>query len=510
MKTQIKILTVILITSLVTSSCQDATDIEQRGTITQDRVFENVDDLQLGLNGAYAAYSVRDAISFNAIFSDNVKQGKDSNGQNQSLYGYVLNPSSTYIAGSVNPIATVWRNRYATINFCNRVLEGYNSLTFNQDDQAKADNIAGQLIALRSLCHFDLLEYYAESYTDDSALAVPYMDFVPDDINIQPTRNTVGEIYQFINDDLDKANALIKDDNGVFYIGKDAIKAIHARVKLFHGKYAEAQSLADEVLSDHPLANPADYINLFNDTQSQSGAVWTLAKGKDESQIASLFYFNTVEFSGDPFVEVSNGLYNALQEEQNLDDGDPSTDIIDVRQSVLVKPETDLDTDGNLNGSVFVGKNSPDNVLLINKYPGSGSEPLVNDYKIFRSAEMLLIKAESQARQDNLSGAANSIKELLDNRYDQPATLPSYGTKKAALLDIFKQRRFELAYEGHRFLDIKRFRDVTNQGIVRNPVDCESYFTTECDLPKNSYKFVLPIPSGELNANSAIQQNPGY
>ena len=35
-------------------SCEDATDIFPEGNLTSDVTFETLDDLQLGLNGAYA------------------------------------------------------------------------------------------------------------------------------------------------------------------------------------------------------------------------------------------------------------------------------------------------------------------------------------------------------------------------------------------------------------------------------------------------------------------------
>src|SRR5699024_3918250 len=111
----------------------------------------------------------------------------------------------------------------------------------------------------------------------------------------------------------------------------------------------------------------------------------------------------------------------------------------------------------------------------------------------------------------DIQEAQDDIQELIDNRFD-PSDVPTitFSNKTEALKEILKQRRIELAYEGFRFFDIKRFRDALNIGISRNPVDCASYDADNCDLPKDSYKFTLPIPQIELNANSIIQQNPGY
>lgn len=490
MKT-IKFIALIFLVGLL-GSCNDATDIQQPGTLTDDVTFENVTDLQSGLNAVYTQYSNFDAINFNAVFADNVKNGISSNGQNQQLYNHVLNSTSS-MASIVSSNTTVWRNRYATINYANRVLEAYEDMEIDDaDDQQTADLIVGQLYGLRALAHLDLFEYYTEDYTADDALSVPIMDFVPKDVDYQPTRNTVKQVYDFISDDLDKGEALLgSSDLGAEYLSSDALEAMRARLELFRQNYDVAKTIASNLLAAHPLATPVEYKDVFTD-DSDAGVIFKKREVKGDEEVAGLFYFNQVKLSGDPFVEMSNGLYNLL-------------DTDDVRYTVLLK---DPNTPGG-EGSVIVGTDSPDNVLLINKYPGSGRGELINDVKIFRSAEMLLIKAEAEARLNEVPQAQASVQELLDNRYGTPPTV-SYSNQTEALKGVLEQRRIELAYEGHRYLDIKRFRDALNIGISRNPVDCESYSATDCDLPKDDHRFTLPIPQAELNANGAITQNPGY
>src|SRR5690625_1947737 len=137
MKTNIKLITLVLLIGFL-SSCDDAMHIDQPGVITDDIVFENVNDLQLGLNGVYNQYGTFAGIQFNAVFTDNVKNGKDSNGQNKQLYNHVLNSNSAIPA-------SVWTGRYAAINYANRVLDAYNAMDIDPDDQKQADIIAGQL-----------------------------------------------------------------------------------------------------------------------------------------------------------------------------------------------------------------------------------------------------------------------------------------------------------------------------------------------------------------------------
>ena len=396
-------------------------------------------------------------------------------GQAQQLYGLTLN-SSTGSASSI------FAGRYSTINRINRVLNGV-ELVSNETNQDEINQIKAQLLALRALCHFDVYQYFTEDYQDPNALSAIIVDYVPE-ISEQPQRNTVQEVLDFIKSDLDEAASLIDEaQNDTFYIDGNTIKAIKTRVALFEGDYDTAENLADELVSAYPLAGPQEYINVFQDN-SFAEVIFSLARGQGESQVAGLFYFNNVSLGGNPYLEMSNGLYNEL---------DPN----DVRFSVLVHPE-----------SVFVGTDSEDNILLINKYPGS-VEPLVNDIKLFRSSEMLLIRAEAEARDGRFDDAEQSIKTLLDARYGFSQPAPNFDNLDQALNSILRQRRIELAYEGHRYLDIKRIGLDLNQGINRNPTDCAS-FSAPCGLPRNDYRFTLPIPQAELNANPVITQNTGY
>ncbi len=500
MKTTLKLISVIILLGLF-SACEDATSIEQPGTLVPETTFESVEDLQKGLNSVYGNYSRFDAIFFNAVFTDNIKRGTDNTGGGQGLYNYRLNPTSGSPTG-------IWVNRYATINFANRVLDAYHELEYaTVEEQQAADIIAGQLYGIRALCHLDLYQYFSESYTDDNALSVPIMDFVPENLDIEPTRNTVGEVVNFIHADLDKAESLMgSTDLGAAYMSKTAFQAMRARLMLFHGQddpaiMNQVIDTVNTILAQVPVADATEYPNIFTD-QSNAGVIYKRRYTTNDGEIASIFYFNQVDRDGDPIYEVSNELFNQFYQ----------GNAADVRFNVVVKPvEPDpFNPNGNLLGSLYFGQNDPRNILLIYKYPGSSRSLLTNDDKIIRSAEMLLIKAEAQARSGDISGAQSSINELLSLRYTSGAPTVSFSGQNDALITILEQRRLELAFEAHRYLDLKRFRDVTNQGVTRLAVDCNSFSALQCDLPKNDHRWVFPIPQAELNANSKIQQNPGY
>lgn len=110
---KIRILTLALIATL--ASCNDAKDITQDGIISDDNVWESLEDLQLGLNGAYGAYNPEGAINFNALITDNLKRGQGNNGQGQGLYNFNLIPGTSEASG-------IWTGRLSLINRVNRVL----------------------------------------------------------------------------------------------------------------------------------------------------------------------------------------------------------------------------------------------------------------------------------------------------------------------------------------------------------------------------------------------------
>jgi len=472
-----KYLVIAALSFMTLSSCEDATDITQDGIISENNVWESLQDLQLGLNGVYAAYNYESDINFNAIITDNIKRGESNNGQGQGLYNFNLIPSTT-------EASSIYSGRYYGINVANRVLGGVETLEFEDAESiAEENSIKAQLLTLRAMYHFDLFLYYTEDYSDLNSLSVPIVDYVPT-IDVAPERNTVSEVLEFIKNDLDEASNLIGNTVGEnFYINKNTILALQAKIALIEGDYPTVISITDALLADYPLATREDYKDMYLDT-SEGESIFTLARNLDDSQVAGLFYFNSVELAGSPYLEISNGLYNELN-------------TGDVRFDVIVHSE-----------SQFEGTDSPDNILLIYKYPGD-EDALINDIKLIKSSEMLLINAEAKARSNDLSGAATYIKQLRDARYSNAQPLPSYSNLEEALTDILKERRIEFAYEGKRFLDLKWIGKDLNLGVVRNATDCAS-FSAACGLPRSSYKFTLPIPQDELNANSNITQNTGY
>ncbi|MFL9838629.1 RagB/SusD family nutrient uptake outer membrane protein [Flavobacterium sp. ST-75] len=500
-----KILRISLLAAIIgMTSCEDATDIIQESELSEEVAFQTVNDLRSGLYGVYAAYSPDsggngsgDQILFNDLFTDNIKRGFASSNQGNQTYNFILQPGSNFPT-------TLWGGRYAVINFSNRVLRAWDRIyptLETADERVAANEIKAQLLAMRAFCHFELMQYFVSDYQDLTAPGVIIMDFVPEVLDVFP-RNSVGEVFEFIDNDLQEAASLMGDTFDTvgdyagaageqkFYVNPDVIVAMKARVALFEGDYTTALNNANELIDGgvYSLSDDEDLTTLYvNDNVEAAELIFALSRRQGDNQIMDLWSANGDGIDGSPFFEVSNSLFNTLSAN-------------DIRRYIIIHSQ-----------SVIEGFNSPDNILLQGKYMGSNDNAFINDVKVFRLAEMYLIRAEAQARAGNLNAAAVAIKALRDVRTvgGGNTTLPTYANLNAALQDVLLERRKEFAFEGHRYLDLKRIGTEIGVGVSRESVDCAS-FSSDCDLAPTSYKFTLPIPNSEISANPTIQQNPGY
>jgi hypothetical protein len=119
---------------------------------------------------------------------------------------------------------------------------------------------------------------------------------------------------------------------------------------------------------------------------------------------------------------------------------------------------------------------------------------------------MMLIRAEARAEQNKISGANSAESDLNALRAARitgytPVTL---ANKDQAITEILQERFKELAFEGHRFFDLKR------RGLPITRLAADAPNAPAQQLQAGNFRFVLPIPQPEILANTLMEQNPGY
>ncbi|MGN7865272.1 RagB/SusD family nutrient uptake outer membrane protein [Chryseobacterium sp. 22458] len=543
-------------TGFALNSCQDALDIKQAGELQPEEVFTNVSNLNEALNGSvYAQLDPIDEIYFTAVFTDEVKPGSGSGGQDYELHRFFLDPSTQAVGGgSISTVSTngIWLNNYRVINRVNRLLEGAKNITPNTAaETTQYNSILAQARAIRAFCYIQLETYFSPDMKDPNALGVVLIKDIPaTDAKLPRAKNQ--EVYDFINADLDYARSILAystTEPSRYTVSKAFVNALTARFNLYRGNTVLAKQYAKEVIDnsglkltiatpitgDNPLinagaggssgalTNPASaawnnafyggnttangngllgsfnpYRNMWND-RSRGEIIFSLnrlALGAGAST-GVRWNTNSSAASGVPMWFLGRNLFNLIYSAP----GDP--DKGDIRRYTYIDPTSVIRAD-------YMDIPSKDDRLVIDKYPGKTSAPTRNDVKVFRLSEMYFILAEAEVAAGNLATAHDLIQKVREARnYLGTATTPTYTNAQFAYADILKERRIELGLEGHRYIDLKRLATIAGVTMDRNIKD-DFITLPELNLPNNSHKYTLPIPVKETSANPNIQQNPGY
>lgn len=524
MKLLKKIIAIVVIGVFV-SSCSDAYEIEQKGELPKDETFLATEDLHSFLLGIYGQVGTNSAIYLSAVLTDELGIGMSNggNGRNLHRFQFTLNNADA---------ASTWYGNLSVINRCNRLIEGAQEILdsgyefdTNINEESQFYSILAHARALRAFSLIQLQTYFSTDLTNPEALGAMFYEEVPEtlDLTLHVPRSKNIEITSIIEDDLAYAEDNLSGIDGIGghkYVTQTFLDAIRARYYLYIGNHVQAKIYAEKVLTSGVMltqagsfdpANPGSFYTdggaspyraMWHDTfpgeiifalDRPAAGTW--------SNIAGLFYFNETNINGSPIFDMGRNLFNALN--------NPS----DIRRYAFVDPSSEIVT----NFDAVLNPLAEDQIL-IDKYPGKGPEALRNDIKIIRASEIYFILAECAIVEGDYVGAAHYIKDVRDARtiagtgVDQQPPLPVYNNDTEAWTDVLLERRRELCFEGHRYIDLKRLGALAGVAVDRHPYDLNpgDVSPENLTLPVDDYRFTFPIPLNELLANPNMVQNPLY
>lgn len=141
-------------------------------------------------------------------------------------------------------------------------------------------------------------------------------------------------------------------------------------------------------------------------------------------------------------------------------------------------------------------------------------------FPIIRFAEVLLNFAE--ARNEYLSVPDQQVYDAVEDIRERAGLLPFQlpaGLSKIQMREVIRnERQKELAFEGHRFFDVRRWKiaEQTESRLMHGtePVKTAVGTTyTTIDVRKHNFKqsmYLWPIPQTEVAKSTQLLQNPGY
>lgn len=465
------------------SACNSIIDIEPEFVKDGSQIFTTIEDYEYALTGAYSLFREVGYFASGAQTTSTWASLPDMMGDNlvrttEDLANWQEQVNWVY-ESTDSDINTAWQEAYSVVAQANLVLRNIDQ--FSATNPKAVNRIKGQALAIRAVAHFDVLRYWGTDYDlNSTGLGIPYVEIV--DINNKPSRLTVAESWAKIFADMTQAETLLGNVDGTInsgnsrsYLDQKAVRALLARMYLYAGQYEEAEAFASQVIAEEPLATGADFEGIWTDA-STAEVLWAVP-------------FNAGE--GSP----SSGVHNAPSNRNRFRPADPLLALYDQNNDIRY-------------GTYFGVRSlsgAPRNILRKFYGRGNASDNLVN-WKVIRTGELYLIRAEARARQGGAKEAlANTdLNDLRSARIADYA--PETLTGSALIEAIFTERKKELVGEGHQWFDIKR----TTRTIERT--DPGLLAGSGVILTPEHRAWVWPVPQSEIDANENIrgQQSAGY
>lgn len=366
-------------------------------------------------------------------------------------------------------------------------------------------------------------------------------------------RNSFDEIIDFIVSEVDATADGLQEDWKEFDVNRDgrltkgAALAIKSRALLYAAsplhnssndlnKWQAAAAAAQEVIALNQYALDSDYRNLFLEDNSVTSpeTIWALRLGQTNTIERSNYPIGTP--GGNSGVTPSHNLVSAYEYTAAPDPDDPYANR-DPRlaYSIVTNNSTWNERtieiwEGGADGREKARTSKTGYYLkkfLQSELDLQRDETTLRNWIVFRYAEILLNYAEAMNEAfgpDADNGWGLTAREAVNAVRSRPGVeMPDVVAANQAEMreGIKHERRIELAFEGHRYWDLKRWLDaesVLNQPLlgiraVQNPDDSFTYteFTVEERVFIAPKMYLYPIPQTEISkSNGVLEQNAGW
>jgi len=471
-----------------------------------------------------------------------------------------------------------WTNPYIYIRRCNKIIE-----------KAAASPIAADLKQFVAEAQFFRAYNYWTMYRLFGGVPLITTELKIEDEALYAPRSTRKETVDFILKDLEEAASALREQkdlpgSDLGRITKGAANSLRARVALFEGTWGKSRGDASAstyldiaVDAAQTVMNSSQY-SLFTAKGAQSYRYFFIEEGDDASEaILDRRYELRIANHAFPSTAAEGGLLPT----KKLADMYLCADGLPISQSPLFQGY-------NQTGSEFQGRDPrmtmtivvpgtsakqfwyPNGVIswpfypqrnantgyttykFLSEDPASNEAPFAlgydYDHHILRYAEVLLIYAEASFEKngaisdEELNKSINQIRQ----RAGMPALTNSFVSANGLNMqqEIRRERTIELALEGFRYDDLRRWKTAENElpqavkgikivgtpwakpiiaeGQDRNPYTDESWqkrtdangFIIVESASVRSFDpgkhYLMPLPTKEILINPALTQNPGW
>ncbi|RAV29644.1 RagB/SusD family nutrient uptake outer membrane protein [Sinomicrobium soli] len=472
MTSSFKTIALLGICSLFFLSCESLLETDPMLSIDSETALSSVESIEAATVGCYSQLRNTDLYGREYIvYPELMGNTAAHSGRRTNNQDVANNVRGVHMGG--------WRWAYEAITSANEILEALEGFEASQEWK---DGIAGQLHFLRALYYHNLSRVYGYDPTaigsSDKGTVPLILTSIKTYGDIKPTERAPIEVmYAQLYADLEKAYELLAGtpaSTGPHFATQGAAAALFTRVALYNGDYEKVVEWADKAITSG--------VARFS-THDSYVADW-----RAETHPESLF---EVEFKVDQNIGITSSIRSAfttrVNEEGTQENGNGDATVSDELYTLYEEEDVRKQL-------IMKGLGNASDANEMTKFFSRGGAPNLDNVPVIRLSEVYLNRAEAHA------GLGEEAEALADvNRIRERAGLdPVSGLIEENLLDeIWKQRKLELAFEGHSFFEYKRL----GQDIVK-PNGTVFRFT--------DYRILAMIPWREFNANKALSQNRGY
>lgn len=528
---------------LGTSSCSDFLEEDARGQQNLDNYFQSEADAEAFLTGCYNAltqhgwWQIENFWIMSDMCTDDFWMGNTT----QAPIDYISLAHYQGVGQNNGAISNFWQYRYKGILRCNIAIERIPQANI-QDEDKKARFIA-EAKFLRAFYYFELVKNFG---------GVPLIDgfLLPEEIQ-GITRSSEADIYKFIETDLAEAAEVLpqRDEYADADLGRatrGAALGLLGKAQVYQGKFDEAKETLATVISEGKYDLMDDFGKVWNvDYENNQESLFEVQNAYDETyDLGGSISVVSGNRSGGDMDGWAWGLPSANLENAFIEAGDTErlrwTIIKHGDKEIAGEPDFDevieLQGDKNGDGSYCIDptKHKPARLsrkfyVPLKKRPENYNQPKVPlNHILLRYADILLLHAEACNETGDDTGACTSL-----NKVRTRVGLDAISATGDALRQSIRtERRLELATEGQRLYDIRRWKNAAGKPVICDIMGPNGSFVkwNTDEATRDAFEWenqiessdkgatfdesrdlVFPIPLYEITiSNGSIEQNPGW
>ena len=476
-----------VVTCLLMPACNSFLEVQPVSVASEAAFYKTSQDALVATNGCYNALLDIYRGSTHWLFSE--VMADDATDPDVAIDNFTFDATN----GNVE---TFWRLHYVGIARCNTLIGRIENIPM---DEALKTRLQLEARYLRAYYYFNLVQLYGD-------VPLTLQEVKGQDISF-PARSPAIEVYRQIATDLTAAEGLPVSHPApeTGRATRGAAKALLAKVYLAQRNWQQAAAKAREVMdlaAYRLLSSYADVFAVQNRNSAESIFEVQFGRGGQVGTGNPVTGFFFQQFATAGSGDIVTGIAGSNGEGRMI----PTSEFVNLFDTNDPRRDASVRTfyiraTGNRRDTVRINHTikyqDPQATVGGGGASGNGSE---NGWRVLRYADVLLMYAEAL---NELGGgnplaleAVNQVRRRA--RGANPATvLPDLaGLSQADLREaIYKERRVELSFEGHRWFDL------TRTGRTLDALKGKNI------QPRN---LLLPIPQRERDLNANLTQNTGY